>query len=104
MPADPTTPTSDGHSLEYRGFRFAMSAEPVRGGYQPIVVLVRSPADEAEMQLPSDTEEIAYGTEAERSGTLSSKQCVGYMIAPVAVRDSFKEARDRTTLSDGRHG
>lgn len=65
MPRDSTIPILDGHSLEYRGFRFALSAEPVRGGYQPIVVLVRTPADEQERQLPSDTEEIAYGTEAE---------------------------------------
>jgi len=62
---DATTPISDGHSLEYRGFRFELRAEPVRGGYQPVVVLVRSPAAQEETQLPSDTEEIAYGTEAE---------------------------------------
>ncbi|MDM0085551.1 hypothetical protein QTI17_33675 [Variovorax sp. J31P179] len=65
MPTDSSTPISDGHSLEYRGFRFVLRAEPVRGGYQPIVVLVRTPADEEETQLPNDTEEIVYGTEAE---------------------------------------
>ena len=62
---DPSTPLSDGHSLEYRGFRFELRAEPACGGYEPIVVLVRTPADEEEMQLPRDTEEIVYGTEAE---------------------------------------
>lgn len=62
---DPSTPISDGHSLEYRGFRFELRAESVRGGYQPVVVLVRTPADEEETRLPNDTEEIVYGTEAE---------------------------------------
>ncbi|MDM0001937.1 hypothetical protein QTI24_25250 [Variovorax sp. J22P240] len=65
MPTDTSTPISDGHSLEYRGFRFELRAEPARGAYQPIVVLVRTPADEEETQLPNDTEEIVYGTEAE---------------------------------------
>ena len=65
MSTDPSTPSSDGHSLEYRGFRFELRAAPVRGGYQPIVVLVRTPADEEETQLPNDTEEVVYGTEAE---------------------------------------
>ena len=60
-----TTPVSDGHSLEYRGFRFELRADPVRGGYQPAVLLVRTPADEEETLLPCDTEEVAYGTEAE---------------------------------------
>ncbi|MDM0032196.1 hypothetical protein QTI33_08620 [Variovorax sp. J22P271] len=62
---NPSHPISDGHSLEYRGFRFELRAQPVRGGYQPIVVLVRTPAGEEEMRLPNDTEEIVYGTEAE---------------------------------------
>ena len=62
---DDSTPISDGHFLEYRGFRFELRAEPVPGGYQPIVVVVRTPADEEETQLPNDTEEIVYGTEAE---------------------------------------
>ena len=62
---DNSTPISDGHSLEYRGFRFELRARPVRDGYQPIVVLVRAPADEEETQLSSDTEEIVYDTEAE---------------------------------------
>ncbi|VTU36028.1 hypothetical protein H4CHR_03810 [Variovorax sp. PBS-H4] len=61
----PSTPISDGHSLEYRGFRFELRAEAARGGYEPIVVLVRTPADEEETPLPTDTEEIVYGTEAE---------------------------------------
>ena len=65
MPTDPSTPVSDGHALAYRGFRFELRAEPPRGGYQPIVVLVRTPADEKKTQLPNDTEEIVYGTEAE---------------------------------------
>jgi len=65
MSTVPSTPISDGHSLEYRGFRFELRAEPARGGYQPIVVLVRTPADEEETQLPNDTEEIAYATKAE---------------------------------------
>jgi hypothetical protein len=62
---DPSTPISNGHSLEYRGFRFELRAERMRGGYEPIVVLVRTPADEEETQLARDTEEIVYGTEAE---------------------------------------
>ena len=62
---EPSTPMSDGHSLEYRGFRFELRAQSVRGGYQPVVVLVRTPAEEEETQLPNDTEEIVYGTEAE---------------------------------------
>lgn len=62
---DDSTPISDGHSLEYRGFRFELRTAPVPGGYQPIVVVVRTPADEEETQLPNDTEEIVYGTEAE---------------------------------------
>lgn len=62
---DPSTPMTDGHALEYRGFRFELRADAVRGGYQPVVVLVRTPADEEEKQLPSDTEEVVYGTEAE---------------------------------------
>ena len=65
MSTDPSTPNSDGHSLEYRGFRFELRAEPAHGGYRPIVVLVRTPADEEETQLPYDTEEVVYGTEAE---------------------------------------
>ena len=65
MLQDPSNPISDGHSLEYRGFRFELRAEPALGGYRPIVVLVRTPADEEETQLPDDTEEVVYGTEAE---------------------------------------
>ncbi|MDM0032354.1 hypothetical protein QTI33_09465 [Variovorax sp. J22P271] len=65
MSTDPSAPIFDGHSLEYRGFRFELRAEPARGGYQPIVFLVRTPADEEETQLSNDTEEIVYGTEAE---------------------------------------
>lgn len=65
MSIHPGTPISDGHSLEYRGFRFELRSDPVQGGYRPIVVLVRTPADEEETQLPDDTEEIVYGTEAE---------------------------------------
>lgn len=62
---DDGTPISDGPSLEYCGFRFELRAEPVPGGYQPIVVVVRTPADQGEAQLSNDTEEIVYGTEAE---------------------------------------
>lgn len=62
---NPSIPISDGHSLEYRGFRFELRAEAQRSGYRPFVVLIRTPAHEEEMQLPSDTEEIVYGTEAE---------------------------------------
>jgi hypothetical protein len=58
-------PSSDGHSLEYRGFRFELRAEPPQGGYRPVVVLLRTPAAEEEALLPNDTEEIVYGTEAE---------------------------------------
>ena len=65
MPTNPSTPVSDGHSLEYRGFRFELRTEPVRGGYRPIVFLVRTPTDEEETRLPNDTEEVVYGTEAE---------------------------------------
>ena len=71
-----STPISDGHSLEYRGFRFELRVEPVRGGYQPNVVLVRTPADEEEMHLPNDTEEVVYGTEAE--ATRHAEQQSGY--------------------------
>ncbi|MEZ2299962.1 hypothetical protein [Variovorax sp. RCC_210] len=59
-----TTPT-DGHSLEYRGFRFELRVEPQQGGYRPVVVLLRSPAAQEEALLPNDTEEIVYGTAAE---------------------------------------
>ncbi|MDR6890756.1 MULTISPECIES: hypothetical protein [Variovorax] len=62
---DGSTPISDGHSLEYRGFRFELHAEPVAGGYRPVVVLVRTPSHELETQVPDDTEEVVYGTEAE---------------------------------------
>jgi len=65
MSIDTSAPLSDGHSLEYRGFRFELRTSPARGGYQPIAVLVRTPADEEETRLPNDTEEIVYGTEAE---------------------------------------
>ncbi|MDM0078109.1 hypothetical protein QTH90_27125 [Variovorax sp. J2P1-59] len=65
MSTDRSIPLSDGHSLEYRGFRFELRASGARGGYQPIVVLVRTPADEEETQLPNDTEETVYGTEPE---------------------------------------
>lgn len=57
MPTDPSTPVSDGHALAYCGFRFELRAEPPRGGYQPIVVLVRTPADEEATQLPNYTAE-----------------------------------------------
>lgn len=60
-----STPISDGHSLEYQGFRFELHAEPITGGYRPIVFLVRTPADVEKTALPNDTEEIVYGTEAE---------------------------------------
>lgn len=60
-----SAPRSDGHYLEYRGFRFELRVEAERGGYRPIVVLVRTPADEEETQLPDDTEEFVYGTAAE---------------------------------------
>ncbi len=62
---DNSTPISDGHSLEYRGFRFELRAEPSTGGYRPLVVVVRTPAEEEEAQLPNDTDEIVYGSEAE---------------------------------------
>ncbi|MET3371378.1 hypothetical protein ABIC89_000411 [Variovorax boronicumulans] len=62
---DDRTPISDGHSLEYCGFRFELHAEPAPGGYRPVVVLLRTPAHRQETQLPNDTEEIVYGTEAE---------------------------------------
>ncbi len=65
MSTEPDTPRSDGHSLEYRGFRFSLSAQPVRGGYQPIACLVRGRADQPQARLPDDMEERAYGTEAE---------------------------------------
>lgn len=60
-----STPISDGHFLEYRGFRFELDAESAPGGYRPVVVLLRTPEHEQETQLPNDTEEIVYGTEAE---------------------------------------
>lgn len=65
MQIEPSIPIFDDRALEYRGFRFELRAEPTHGGYQPIVVLVRTPADEEETQLPNDTEEMVYGTEAE---------------------------------------
>jgi hypothetical protein len=57
--------SSDGHSLEYRGFRFELRVEAQRGGYRPVVLLVRTPADEEETQLRNYTEEIVYSTAAE---------------------------------------
>jgi hypothetical protein len=60
-----STPSSDGHSLEYRGFRFELRVEPQQGGYRPVVVLLRTPAVEEEALLQDDTEEIVYGTAAE---------------------------------------
>lgn len=62
---DGSTPISDGHSLEYRGFRFELRAEAAVGGYQPIAVLVRTPDDEMATQLPNDTVETVYSTEEE---------------------------------------
>lgn len=62
---DNSTPISDGHFLEYRGFRFELHAELATGGYRPVVVLLRTPAHEQETELPIDTEEVVYGTEAE---------------------------------------
>ncbi|CAA2109717.1 hypothetical protein [Variovorax paradoxus] len=59
------TPNSNGLSLEYRGFRFELRAEPQQGGYRPVVALLRTPATEEEALLPDDTEEIVYGTAAE---------------------------------------
>ncbi|MDM0032115.1 hypothetical protein QTI33_08185 [Variovorax sp. J22P271] len=58
---------------------------PFRGGYQPIVVLVRTPADEEETQLPNDTEEIVYGTEAEATRH--------------AEQQAMRWVHDRTALS-----
>ena len=43
MTRDASTPISDGHSLEYRGFRFELRAEPIRGGYQPSLFLFELP-------------------------------------------------------------
>lgn len=60
-----STPSSDGHSLEYRGFRFDLRVEVQQGGYRPVVVLLRTPAAQDEARLPDDTEEIVYGTAAE---------------------------------------
>lgn len=60
-----STPRTDGHSLEYRGFRFELRAEPRQGGYRPVVVLLRTPAVGEEAVLPDDTEEVVYGTAAE---------------------------------------
>lgn len=73
-----STPTSDGHSLEYRGFRFELRVEAQRGGYRPVVLVVRTPADEEETQLANDTEEIVYSTaeEAIRHGEQQSMRWV----------------------------
>jgi hypothetical protein len=65
MPDLPGAPISDGHSLVFRGFRFGLSAEPTRGGYVPVVVLVRGPGADPGTRLPTDTEQGAYRTEAE---------------------------------------
>jgi hypothetical protein len=57
---------SDGHSFAYRGFRFSLRAEPMNGSmYRPVVVLFDGPVDVKEGELPNDTDEVAYRTEAE---------------------------------------
>ncbi|MBT2299601.1 hypothetical protein J7E70_03905 [Variovorax paradoxus] len=66
MPIDPSTPISDGHSFAYRGFRFSLRAEPMNGSmFRPVAVLVDGPVDLKEAELPNDTDEVAYRTEAE---------------------------------------
>ena len=65
MPVLPSTPVSDGHSLKFRGFRFALGTEPATGGYLPVVILEQGLGADPGTRLPIDTEERVYASEAE---------------------------------------
>ena len=50
----------------YRGWRFNFSAWPTPAGlFEPVVVCIGQGPTDGAMRLPNDTDEIAYGTEAE---------------------------------------
>lgn len=56
----------DRHLIEYRGHRFEYGVERTAGGlYKPVVRRLSGDPSAQDAQLPQDTEEIAYGTEAE---------------------------------------
>lgn len=59
-------PSSDGHTLVYRNFHFSLHAKPMNGNtFRPVVVLLEGPLDMRDIELPNDTDEFAYATEAE---------------------------------------
>uniref|UniRef100_UPI001047F091 hypothetical protein n=1 Tax=unclassified Variovorax TaxID=663243 RepID=UPI001047F091 len=72
-----STPSSDGHSLEDRGFRFELRVEAHQGSYRPVVFLVRTPADEEEMQLSDETRR---GCLWQRDGANPSRRAAGHAL------------------------
>lgn len=67
-PTTPATPAFDAHTVDFThdGHLFLCRAERLDDEtYRPVVTLRAASAEQADVQLPIDTETAAYATEAE---------------------------------------